>query len=324
MTPSSFASLSSFKGTGSGKSRHFHSAHEREEGSETHLRERNENARSSHLEASFTFGRTHDSHKRPGANQASENLRKTVQQGLREQHLNTLTVILHRCLLQGDYTRASRAWGMLLRTEIKGRFLDFRKGGRWGFGAEILGFRWSVVQVRPPWTRPPWTINTVQTPSVRELEVAKDYYKRLIIQYPYQKAATHRSSPLDFYPALYDCWIYLIQQHHLSDLKGCNACRPLKEGTSVGIRQISIFDTTLTQASILANDLDELLTSPPYSDSARLHKLREMVARWLHDLRENASCVNDLSPVTESPESRSENEDGLSDLTAESGRSTQD
>jgi hypothetical protein len=37
---------------------------------------------------------------------------------LRIQHLSVLTTILHRCLLEGDIPRATRAWSLLLRMEV--------------------------------------------------------------------------------------------------------------------------------------------------------------------------------------------------------------
>ena len=57
---------------------------------------------------------------------------------LKQVHLATLNMLAHRCLLQGDYIRAGRAFGMLLRTELRGSHPDIRAQGLWGIGAEIL------------------------------------------------------------------------------------------------------------------------------------------------------------------------------------------
>ena len=62
---------------------------------------------------------------------------------LRQHHLAVVTTILHRSLLNGDYARAGRAWGMLLRAEFGGKAVDVRTHGRWGIGAEILLHRYS-------------------------------------------------------------------------------------------------------------------------------------------------------------------------------------
>ena len=50
---------------------------------------------------------------------------------LRRRHLDNVTAILHRCMLNGDWERAHRAWSLLIRTEIAGRGIDVRRNGRW-------------------------------------------------------------------------------------------------------------------------------------------------------------------------------------------------
>lgn len=57
---------------------------------------------------------------------------------LKQSHLATLTMLMHRCLLRGDYTRAGRAFGLLLRTEIEGQQVDIRSQNLWGIGVEVL------------------------------------------------------------------------------------------------------------------------------------------------------------------------------------------
>lgn len=57
---------------------------------------------------------------------------------LRFQHLGVLTAIVHRCMLEGDYVRAGRAWGMVLRENYRSFSMDVRNEDRWGVGAEIL------------------------------------------------------------------------------------------------------------------------------------------------------------------------------------------
>jgi hypothetical protein len=56
--------------------------------------------------------------------------------GSQQQHLGVMNAIVHRFLAQGDYARASRAWGLLIRAMPDGT--DVRAFGRWGIGAEIL------------------------------------------------------------------------------------------------------------------------------------------------------------------------------------------
>ncbi|KAI9663006.1 MAG: hypothetical protein M1821_008053 [Bathelium mastoideum] len=67
---------------------------------------------------------------------------------IRARHIQVLTTLLLRCVQDGDWERAGRAWGMLVRTWQRGA-VDVRDNGFWGFGAEIL-LQMSKEVVRPP------------------------------------------------------------------------------------------------------------------------------------------------------------------------------
>ena len=58
--------------------------------------------------------------------------------GLKQSHVAALSQLMHRCLRQSDFIRAGRAFGMLLRTEVRGLQPDIRQQDLWGIGAEIL------------------------------------------------------------------------------------------------------------------------------------------------------------------------------------------
>ena len=235
----------------------------------------------------------------------------TKRSGLREQHVATLTAVLHRCLLEGDYARASRAWGMLLRTEMHGRFLDFRRHGRWGFGAEILAFRSLGEQMQRKEIDSQHQADSDGqrssgqqldlTSHVQDIENAKDFYKRLIIQYPYRRVAANALSPLDFYPLLFGFWIFVINEQLAIDLKDCQSRPSQEEEAPIGSPTASVADATLKRAMKLVDDLDELLLSPPYSDYARLWNLRGMVAWWLDDLRHRAGLTGKGPSFSEAP-----------------------
>lgn len=45
-------------------------------------------------------------------------------------HLDNLTAILHKSMLNQDWKRASRVWGLMLRTEIDGNGIDIRQHGK--------------------------------------------------------------------------------------------------------------------------------------------------------------------------------------------------
>ena len=250
-----------------------------------------------------------------GDEEVSGLLRPVRHTGLREQHISALTAVLHRCLLEGDYARATRAWGMLLRTEIHGRPLDIRKHGRWGIGAEILAFRsikergrekQGCFQLQDDKVDEEAAGRDQSTaPQTRDIEQAKSYYRRLVLQYPYRRIAAKAINPLDFYPALFGLWIYTIQEQHLMDERSCT-----RDESEWGDDQMekctkSVFEKTLNRVNELVNELDELLVSPPHSDSARLWNLRGMSAWWLDDLRENADRAKEGTTVMRGSEAAS-------------------
>ncbi|PBP17177.1 hypothetical protein BUE80_DR012041 [Diplocarpon rosae] len=140
---------------------------------------------------------------------------------LRNQHFSVLTTILHRCLQEGDITRASRAWAMLLRMQISGRGIDIRHNGYWEIGAGLLmrsldkKRRYAydeegsdaeevVEEAEEDATERRWG-------SREGWEKAKSYYERLILDFPYNRQFQGSVSALDFWPAMISCEIYGIQ-----------------------------------------------------------------------------------------------------------------
>ncbi|RAL11588.1 uncharacterized protein BO97DRAFT_470790 [Aspergillus homomorphus CBS 101889] len=225
------------------------------------------------------------------------------QGNLRLQHLAVLTSILHRCLLQKDYIRAGRAWGLLLREEFNGRTIDARTEGRWGIGAEILLRRGR--QIADMATENGGDSGATQSPvfTRKGFEDAKKYYERLIIQHPYRKASPDSISSLHFYPAMFGLWIYVTQEESevsrrniwarhadeygehsededlTSDHEGHRDSKQRAHALVAGVRKVE-----LDQAQKIAGRMDEILGSPPYSDSPELLELRGMVSRWIADL----------------------------------------
>ncbi|EEQ92194.1 uncharacterized protein BDCG_07314 [Blastomyces dermatitidis ER-3] len=236
---------------------------------------------------------------------------------LRLQHLGVITTILHRCLLEGDYARAGRAWGLILRDEFGGHGIDVRSGGRWGIGAEILlwsdhnatahsststGIGDAGIPHPPP--RRHWFTR-------RGFERAKSYYERLILQFPYRKTAPGALGPLDFYPAMFGLWISLVQEESQSardaammdmsdtaemydfddpthdDNMSISSDMPHRRRSSNNRKNDIIAETRrkeLAEAEQIAAQMDELLISPPFSDSHELLQLRGMLSLWIADL----------------------------------------
>ncbi|KAF7716650.1 Uncharacterized protein PECH_008220 [Penicillium ucsense] len=235
---------------------------------------------------------------------------------IRLQHLSVLTAILHKCLLQRDYVRAGRAWGLILREEFHGLPMDVRGEGRWGVGAEILLRRGqqqlSQLNSNIQDTASATTERPVPSFTRKGFEEAKEYYERLILNHPYSKSAPHAVSALTFYPAMFGLWIYVSQEESQVARKSV-AAEPgdssdeqsEDEASSIDLdhrtsntkatRVADIRKRELEEAQRIATRMDMLLGTPPYSDSAELLKLRGMVSLWVADL-----LVSSLETLPES------------------------
>ena len=230
------------------------------------------------------------------------------QGNLRLQHFAVLTAILHRCLLQRDFLRAGRTWGLILREEYGGNPIDIRNEGRWGIGAEILLRRGRQLSDLASATERGEDSKQKITPNIcftrKGFEDAKQYYERLIIQYPYRKVAPNATSSLYFYPAMFGLWIYVTQeesnasrdalQHHpfedSADELSDDEDAPSESGNRRGAEKkrmrmtAEIREKELEQAQQIAARMDEIIVSPPYSDSSELLELRGMLSLWIADL----------------------------------------
>ena len=230
--------------------------------------------------------------------------------GPRQQHLAAVSAILHRCLLQGDYLRASRAWALLLRSEMNGHSMDVRNQGRWGIGAEILlqngflqrrdhlrGDRGYGLEDHDETS----TTNTKVKYSER-LRPAQDYYDRLIVQYPHRKRSKNAIGPLEFYPVLFGLRVFSEQRNHgnllqslqekhsddendMKDVISSESGSTSPKNSDSEFRQLSnLLESSVTRGKEMASQLDELLSSPPYSDDIRLRNLRSMIGLWIENL----------------------------------------
>ncbi|KAL8760660.1 MAG: hypothetical protein Q9184_003175 [Pyrenodesmia sp. 2 TL-2023] len=235
--------------------------------------------------------------------------RKASTAGLRQQHYGVLTSLLHRCILEKDYTRASRAWGMLLRTELGGHPLDIRVHERWGIGAELLlqgPIAPAIEQVTDVGqsSTQDQSMPTHAMKAIQEgLTKARDYYERLILQFPYRKTAPDATSSLTFYPVMFGIWIHSIQlRYKAATQKGATSQKssggeessyPANNDngfSELGLAyyqfdsNLAIRETALHDANEIAERLSELLISPPYSDHAGLWKIKGMLFLWVSHL----------------------------------------
>ncbi|KAJ5882094.1 uncharacterized protein N7529_000766 [Penicillium soppii] len=229
---------------------------------------------------------------------------QSVQQGnIRFQHLGALTAILHRCMLQGDYVRAGRAWGLILRENYRGFQMDVRNETRWGIGAEILLRRDQQETSASFGNTPDEADNTPLNFTAKGFAEAREYYERLILNHPFSKSSPQSVSALHFYPAMFGLWIYVTQNESKKARKDAairqeeeseeftedegsesESWQHRKQQSKIDAAISSIRAQELEQAQQIATRMDQLLASPPYSDSPELLELRGMVSLWIGDL----------------------------------------
>ena len=234
--------------------------------------------------------------------------------GLRCQHTAAIIAIMHRCILEGDYSHARRAWAMLLRAEKGGHSVDLRTNDRWGVGAELLlhpkhKYRPNIATAT---TLPipnhslfeqhnDFRASTLQL-DLSAFEQIKNYYERLALQYPYQKPTPETTGPSDFYIAMLGIWISSIQERHTKRLVESEDGLPNKPDASRAShnnarhiaaseprlrqyrRQKEAKGKVLQQAREVLARLKEYLLSPPYSDCSTYWELQGMVELWINDL----------------------------------------
>lgn len=235
----------------------------------------------------------------------------TNHRNLKHQHLHVLNAILHRCLLDHDYRRTSKAFAMLLRFEITGRRMDLRKKGLWGIGAELMLRRQHVHDDNDQDSDTP--NHTIERQSSSQafteegFEAAKEYYQRLILQYPYKKQRPHDMNAQSFYPAMFTLWIFQVQSRRQLDERSGgmdNASSPLPSediSTASPEQGIDLNDGSeisrprrqeLNEAREILNIMGELTTSPPYDRDPVLLKLEARVQYWIADLLKMTSPVD--------------------------------
>lgn len=267
---------------------------------------------------------------------------------LRNQHLSVLTTILHRCLQEGDIQRASRAWAMLLRVQISGKGIDIRSSGYWQVGAGLLmrcldkKRKYSYDEEEEEEEE---DVNNDGLEDIADedhegerrwgskegLEKAKNYYERLILEFPYNRQFQHSVSALDFWPAMVGCEIYGIQMEQKEELRRVEQQeekddeqdgsaddisdsedgeedaeediftmyqrrkerRRKKRAGRRWLEREEVRQTALTASEKITARLDELMATPPYSDSHNMLRLRGMLALYIGDLSVPAMPLED-------------------------------
>ncbi|KAM3420026.1 hypothetical protein BST61_g3336 [Cercospora zeina] len=230
---------------------------------------------------------------------------------VRGRHLNNLTAILHKCMLNHDWKRASRAWGLILRTEIAGFAPDVRQHGRWMVGAELLMRRdqtWESVPIsmgdQSSETEDSRPRPVAPVLSNEGFHLAREYYERMSLQYPHIPRARHTSvNACAIYPALFNVWLYEVQGrskrarqkladfHEAADYDDAPSARSDESDQRRNLRLIRTRE--LSDAKPLVKRLDDLLLNPPYDTSAELLELRGMISLWLANMHKTLAELKD-------------------------------
>ncbi|KAF2418032.1 hypothetical protein EJ08DRAFT_575507, partial [Tothia fuscella] len=243
---------------------------------------------------------------------------------LREQHLGVLTAVLHKMLLEGDWQRAGRAWGLLLRSghmamdsrNRKGyKSMDVRTNDRWGIGAEILlrgGMEdpSSTSKGDSTWSNDPnesLRIKNRSQFSESGFSAARQYYERLIVQFP----PHHRSKGIragTFYTAMFSLWIFEVVEKRKQAIKqllletplprrkkpdaGANKSKTVRRSLQSKKPQREIDPVLvspikleeLSGAREIAERMDEVLRIRPYDTDVELLLMRGYVSKWIAGL----------------------------------------
>ncbi|KAF2763107.1 hypothetical protein EJ05DRAFT_26054 [Pseudovirgaria hyperparasitica] len=240
---------------------------------------------------------------------------------LKSRHIGVLNAALHKCLSEGDYSRASRIWALLLRSTVNSRPFDIRRDENWRIGAEIL------LQLHPYIDPFDEKYSHHQNAGEDDEEdedngkplfseegyrQARQYYERLIIQYPIAKVSydinARRVNALTFYPTMFSLWITQIVdnskrmryeflrstsisnestpiEHSDSEISSSDShSREMKREEKKKREFQRIKDSELADVRKLAERLDQLVFSPPTDRDVTLLYIRGMVHVWMGDL----------------------------------------
>lgn len=193
-------------------------------------------------------------------------------QSLRLQHISAMSTVLHKCLRNKDWSRARRALGLLLRTEISGQPLDLRASEYWGLGAEIL-FRQQPA-LDSTWSR-------------KGFADAREYYEKLIVRFPHHRASPESVNAVDFYLALFSLWIYVAQaEREASNAEGADP--PTQDAVS----------RELHEAELVMARINRCMGTAPYADNMDFQQLQRDVKLWHQGLEREYRGYSESSPVS--------------------------
>lgn len=242
----------------------------------------------------------------------------------RIKHMGTMVAILHRCIHEDDIPRAKRAFSLLIRTKdvdirlnemwTLGTEILMRDGedknrkdqpdvSQVPDNASEEGSPTGSTAARP---RPPrWG-------SARNMEKVRDYLGTLAQHHPYDSHFPRSTSAVDFWPALYNIEIYNVDIECKLALHRLDESAALQEddmmldpplsqdGSDDCDAQVQhhhddrtamqwaakdeIRHTTQEAAQGIAERMDDLMQTVPYTTHVELLRLRGLLALYIGDL----------------------------------------
>lgn len=238
----------------------------------------------------------------------------------RIKHMSFMMAILHRCLQEGDIIRAKRAFSLLIRTKD----VDIRLNEMWSLGTEILMRHGSTIDLQSPEgvddTGSGGTSHSNAAASrpyprwgsARNIHKVRDYLETLSQHYPYDSNYPRSTSAIDFWPALYSIEIYNVDieckrtLHRLEESSAMNeddsmidppelytetedydTAMQRREDDRVSKRWAAkdeIRHTAQEAAQAIAERLDNLMQTNPFTTHIELLRLRGMLALYIGDL----------------------------------------
>ena len=205
-------------------------------------------------------------------------------------HFDVLFEVMRVCQLKGDNDRAARAWGMIMRTRMRGRPFDLREDERWVIGANLLQnsrHHSSSNQYTPG--------QSYYDSPIHGLELARDYYERLILQYPYRKMRPNAVDCRIFYPPLFNVWFRSVfekakraREELETKLQRARTANVSSEGATTAedarAQEEAINERESASAREICERLDQLVLSPPFDKDADILLYRVLVGVWLSKL----------------------------------------
>lgn len=229
-------------------------------------------------------------------------------------HLGFLTNVILRALEEGDITRAKRAFGLVRRSEVRGKPVDLRRNRLWSLGAEVLMRDGEdVAQQHQQEVPRRWGV-------AENMPQLRSYLEGLVRQYPYNRLHPESISDVDFYPILFGCEFYNTWAEHRlalerleqdseawSDLDDIpveayaddyleNEYNQNNHADAPQVEELTGRERRLRQAKAelglrakqtmldVAKRMDALMESAPYNTNVEMLRLRGMVALYVGDL----------------------------------------